>query len=134
KSADTICHSIARELSQLRHRAVAANVSVIADVAGAMSVLATRAGNLNMKIRTLTDGVNNLKAQLDHALTAALRPERKGPEQPRPYCRRFVAAGSPSAIATSSQWPGSTSPSRRASASACSDPTERGRRSPSNSS
>ena len=84
KSADTICHSIARELSQLRHRAVAANVSIIADVAGAMSVLATRAGNLNMKIRTLTDGVNNLKAQLDHALKAALRPERKGPEQPRP--------------------------------------------------
>jgi len=84
KSADNICHSIARELSQLRHRAVAANVSVIADVAGAMSVLATRAGNLNMKIRTLTDGVNNLKAQLDHALKAALRPERKGPEQPRP--------------------------------------------------
>ena len=84
KSADNICHSIARETSQLRHRAVAANVSIIADVAGAMSVLATRAGNLNMKIRTLTDGVNSLKAQLDHALKAALRPERKGPEQPRP--------------------------------------------------
>src|SRR5213593_3846305 len=84
KIADNICHSIAREMSQLRHRAVAANVSTIADVAGSMSVLAARAGNLNMKIRTLTDAVNNVKAQLDHALKAALRPERKGPEQPRP--------------------------------------------------
>ena len=84
KSADTICHSIARELSQLRHRAVAANVSVIADVAGAMSVLATRAGNLNMKIRGLRDAVNSIQAQLDHELKAALHPQRKGPQQPRP--------------------------------------------------
>src|SRR5881409_3100339 len=84
KSADNICHTIAREMSQLRHRAVAANVSTIADVAGAMSVLAARAGNLNMKIRTLTDAVNKLKAQLDQALKAALHPQRKGPEQPRP--------------------------------------------------
>ncbi len=84
KIADNICHSIARETSQLRHRAVAANVSTIADVAGAMSVLAARSGGLNMKIRGLTEAVNSIKAQLDHELKAALRPERKGPQQPRP--------------------------------------------------
>jgi len=84
KIADNICHSIAREMSQLRHRAVAANVSTIADVAGSMSVLAARSGGLNMKIRGLRDAVNNIQAQLDHALKAALHPERKGPQQPRP--------------------------------------------------
>jgi len=84
KTADNICHSIARETSQLRHRAVAANVSTIADVAGAMSVLAARSGGLNMKIRGLRDAVNNIQALLGHALKAALRPERKGPQQPRP--------------------------------------------------
>ncbi|PYP19702.1 MAG: hypothetical protein DMD53_13600 [Gemmatimonadetes bacterium] len=84
KIADNICHTIAREMSQLRHRAVAANVSTIADVAGSMSVLATRSGNLNMKIRGLRDAVNNIQAQLDHELKAALHPERKGPQQPRP--------------------------------------------------
>jgi len=84
KIADNICHTIAREMSQLRHRAVAANVSTIADVAGSMSVLATRSGNLNMKIRGLRDAVNNIQAQLDHALKAALHPERKRPQQPRP--------------------------------------------------
>src|SRR2546422_655497 len=55
-----------------------------ADVAGSMSVLATRSGNLNMKIRGLRDAVNNIQAQLDHELKAALHPERKGPQQPRP--------------------------------------------------
>ena len=84
KIADNICHSIAREMSQLRHRAVAANVSTIADVAGSMSVLAARSGGLNMKIRGLRDAVNNIQALLDHALKAALHPERKGPQQPRP--------------------------------------------------
>src|SRR2546425_13091711 len=63
KSADNICHSIARGLSQLRHRAVAAHGGVIADGAGAMAVVATRAGNLNMKTRTLTDGARKLKAR-----------------------------------------------------------------------
>jgi len=84
KTADNICHSIARETSQLRHRAVAANVSAIADVAGAMSVLAARSGGLNMKIRGLRDAVNSIQAQLDHELKAALHPQRKGPQQPRP--------------------------------------------------
>ena len=84
KTADNICHSIARETSQLRHRAVAANVSTIADVAGAMSVLAARSGGLNMKIRGLRDAVNSIQAQLDHELKAALHPQRKGPQQPRP--------------------------------------------------
>src|SRR3989442_2030931 len=63
KSADNICHSIARELSQLRHRAVAANGSIIPDVAGAMSVLATLAGNLNMQNRTITATVNKVQSQ-----------------------------------------------------------------------
>src|SRR2546428_4582359 len=60
KIADNICHTIAREMSHLRHRAASANVSTIADVAGPMSVLATRSGILNMKILGLRDPVNYL--------------------------------------------------------------------------
>jgi hypothetical protein len=74
-----ICEAIAREMSQLRQRALAANIGTIADVAGALSVMAARGGGLSMKLRGLTDGVTSLKMQLEHALKAAMKPEPKTP-------------------------------------------------------
>jgi hypothetical protein len=81
KTLENISESIARELSHLRQRALTANVGTIADVAGAMSVMAGRGGGINMKIRGLGDGVNSLRLQLDQALKQAMRP----PESQRPH-------------------------------------------------
>jgi len=83
KILENICESLARELSQLRQRALTANVGTIADVAGAMSVMAGRGGGINMKIRGLADGVNSLRLQLDHAMKQAMTLEKKEPEQRR---------------------------------------------------
>jgi hypothetical protein len=80
KTLENLCESIARELSQMRQRALTANVGTIGDVAGTMSVMAGRGGGINMKIRGLNDGVNSLRLQLDQALKQAMRP----PEPQRP--------------------------------------------------
>src|SRR6266516_5490662 len=72
---DNICESIARQLSQMRQRALTSGVGTIADVAGAMSVMAGRGGGIDMKIRGLSDGVNSLRMQLDQALKQAMTPE-----------------------------------------------------------
>ena len=80
KILENICESIARELSQMRQRALTANVGTIGDVAGTMAVMAGRGGGINMKIRGLADGVNSLRLQLDQALKQAMRP----PEPERP--------------------------------------------------
>lgn len=76
-----LCESIARECSQLRQRMLTANVGTVADVAGAMSVMAARGGGINMKIRGLSDGVTSLTMQLDQALKHALAPPL--PREPR---------------------------------------------------
>src|SRR5207247_3257141 len=68
---DNLCGSIARDLTHLRQRALTANIGTIADVAGSLAVMAARGGGLNMKIRGLTDGLNDLLIQLDHALKQA---------------------------------------------------------------
>jgi hypothetical protein len=71
-----ICSTIARELSQMRQRALASNVGTLADVAGALAVVAGRGGTgLSMKVRALGDGVNSMTIQLDQALRAAHEPE-----------------------------------------------------------
>jgi len=72
-----ICETIARDLSQMRQRALTSNIGTIADVAGAMSVMAARGGGINMKVRGLADGVNSLTMQLEHALKVASTPEPK---------------------------------------------------------
>jgi len=72
-----ICETMARELSQMRQRAITSNIGTIADVAGAMSVMAARGGGINMKIRGLADGVNSLTLQLEQALKIASTPEPK---------------------------------------------------------
>ena len=76
---DNICESIARQLSQMRQRALTSGVGTIADVAGAMSVMAGRGGGIDMKIRGLSDGGNSLRMQLDQALKQAMTPEPKQP-------------------------------------------------------
>src|SRR5204863_7177745 len=65
---DNLCETIARELSQMRQRALTANIGSIGDVAGAMSVMAGRGGGIFMKIRGLNDGLNSLRMQLDATL------------------------------------------------------------------
>jgi len=74
-----LCERIAKETSQLRQRALSANIGTIGDVAGAMSVMAGRGGGINMKIRGLTEGVTSLYLQLDQALHHAMTPEPKKP-------------------------------------------------------
>lgn len=71
------CSAIAREMSQMRQRALTANIGTVGDVAGALSVMATRSGGLNMKIRGLNDGLNSIDMQLDQSLKAAMEPEDK---------------------------------------------------------
>ena len=74
-----ICASIARELAQMRQRALTANVGTIADVAGAMSIMAARTGGIQVKLRGLTDGIASLTMQLDLALKQASTPEDEKP-------------------------------------------------------
>jgi hypothetical protein len=79
---NNICGTIARELSQMRQKALSANVGTLADVAGGLAVLAARQGSgLNFKIRALGEGVNSLTIQLDQSLKAASQPEKPNPEQ-----------------------------------------------------
>jgi len=79
-----LCSTIARELSQMRQRALTANIGSIGDVAGAMAVMASRGTGLNMKLRGLVDGVNSLNMQLDQALkhAMALDPKDQAPKRP----------------------------------------------------
>ena len=74
---ENICNSIARELSQLRQRAMTANVGTLADSAGAMAVLASRGGGIALKIRGLSEGTNSLMLQLDQNLKQAMAPGKK---------------------------------------------------------
>ena len=77
-----ICGAIARELSQMRQRALSANVGTLADVAGGLAVLAARQGSgLNFKVRALGEGVNSLMIQLDQSLKSASQLEKENPEQ-----------------------------------------------------
>ena len=71
---------IVKEASQMRQRALTANIGTIADVAGSMSVMAGRGGGINMKVRALNDAVTSLHMQLDAALTHAHQP----PEPKKP--------------------------------------------------
>ena len=74
RTIQQLSEKIANEASQMRQRALTANVGTIADVAGTMSVMASRGGGINMKIRVLGDAVNNLFMQLDVAMKHATTP------------------------------------------------------------
>ena len=80
---NNICGAIARELSQMRQRALSANVGTLADVAGGLAVLASRQGSgINFKIRALGEGINSLMIQLDQSLKAASLPEKEAESPP----------------------------------------------------
>ena len=72
---------IARELSQMRQRAIRANIGTLADVAGSLSLTAGRSQGLQMKLRMLHEGLVSLGFQLDHALKTASTPEEPRPSQ-----------------------------------------------------
>ena len=82
KALDKICELIARDMSQMRQRALLSNIGTIADVAGALAVMAARGGGMSMKLRGLEDGVHSLRMQLEHALKMASTIEKKPPPQP----------------------------------------------------
>src|SRR5881397_4084317 len=80
KILNGICGNIARELSHMRQRALAANLGTLPDVAGTLAIVANRAGTgINMKVRALADGVNSMTIQLDQALKMAheMPPEKE---------------------------------------------------------
>jgi len=83
-----LCASIERELSQLRQRALATDMSTLGDMAGSMSVLAGRSIGIALKIRGLTEGVQSLEFELAAALARALagmdaaRAEPSAPDVP----------------------------------------------------
>jgi hypothetical protein len=80
---NNICGAIARELSQMRQRALSANVGTLADVAGGLAVLASRQGSgMSFKIRALGEGVNSLTIQLEQSLKAASQPEKEAQSPP----------------------------------------------------
>jgi len=80
RTIQQLSEKIANEASQMRQRALTANIGTIADVAGTMSVMAGRGGGINMKIRALAESVNSLYIQLDAAMKHALAP----PEPKKP--------------------------------------------------
>lgn len=79
KILEDISSRISRELMKMRHRAVAANVGTVADIAGNLAGVAKRSQGFQMKIRSLNDGVTSLNIQLDRALAMAKAPEEKRP-------------------------------------------------------
>jgi hypothetical protein len=79
---NNICGAIARQLSQMRQRALSANVGTLADTAGGLAVLASRQGSgINFKLRALAEGVNSLMIQLDQSLKSASQIEKPDAEQ-----------------------------------------------------
>lgn len=74
RTIQQLCEKIAIESSQMRQRALTSNIGTVADVAGTMSVMASRGGGVLMKIRALADAVNSLNMQLEAALKHAMAP------------------------------------------------------------
>jgi uncharacterized coiled-coil protein SlyX len=79
RTIQQLCERIANEASQMRQRALTTNVGTLADIAGAMSVMAGRGGGVLMKIRGLADSVNSLNMQLDIAMKHATAPPEPKP-------------------------------------------------------
>jgi hypothetical protein len=80
RNIQQLSERIVNEASQMRQRALTANIGAIADIAGGMSVMAGRGGGINMKIRALGEAVNSLYMQLDAVLKHVMTPPE--PKQP----------------------------------------------------
>ena len=78
-----LSEKIVNESSQMRQRALTANIGTIADVAGTMSVMAGRGGGINMKIRALADSVGSLHMQIEAALRHAMEPPEPDKNKPK---------------------------------------------------
>lgn len=74
RTIQQLSEKIVNASSQMRQRALTANIGTLADVAGTMSVMAGRGGGINMKIRALSDAVNSLHMQLEAAKNHAMAP------------------------------------------------------------
>ncbi len=81
RTIQQLSEKIVAAASQMRQRALTANIGLIADVAGTMSVMAGRGGGVLMKIRALGDAVNSLYMQLDATLAHVMKPPE--PRQPK---------------------------------------------------
>ncbi len=86
KILNNICGNLARELSQMRQRALTADLGTLPDVAGQLAIVASRAGTgIMMKVRALADGVNSMTMQLDQALRVAHEaPPEKDKDKEKP--------------------------------------------------
>lgn len=78
---------IAREMQQMRQRLLTSPVGTVGDLAGNLSVVASRSQGMNVKIRALNDGLTSIDMQLDLAMKNAMQPEKDdkraaGGEQP----------------------------------------------------
>ncbi|HEU5467409.1 MAG TPA: hypothetical protein VFU75_11005 [Gemmatimonadales bacterium] len=67
---------IAREMQQMRQRLLTSPVGTVGDLAGNLSVVASRSQGMNVKIRALNDGLNSIDMQLDLAMKNAMQPEK----------------------------------------------------------
>lgn len=67
---------IAREMQQMRQKLLTSPVGTVGDLAGNLSVVASRSQGMNVKIRALNDGLNSIDMQLDLALKNAMQPEK----------------------------------------------------------
>src|SRR5439155_21683874 len=60
RTIQQLSEKIVNASSQMRQRALTANIGTIADVAGTMSVMAGRGGGINMKVAAVGDSWNRL--------------------------------------------------------------------------
>ncbi|HEY6784003.1 MAG TPA: hypothetical protein VI159_03575 [Gemmatimonadales bacterium] len=67
---------IAREMQQMRQKLLTAPVGTVGDLAGNLSIVASRNAGINVKIRALNDGMVSINMQLDLALKNAMQPEK----------------------------------------------------------
>ncbi|HKV71169.1 MAG TPA: hypothetical protein VJN62_07955 [Gemmatimonadales bacterium] len=79
---------IAREMQQMRQKLLTSPVGTVGDLAGNLSIVASRNAGINVKIRALNDGIVSINMQLDLALKNAMQPEKDtkpaAGEQPAP--------------------------------------------------
>jgi hypothetical protein len=72
-NADQFSSLLSRELAQLRQKAMMRNIGFIADLAGQLSVAASRGGSPMMKSRMLRDGVVSLKALIERTIKGTIQ-------------------------------------------------------------
>jgi len=72
KNSDMYASQLARELSQLRQKAMMKNLGFIADTAGQLGVMASRGGSPMMKGRMLRDGVAAFRSLVERTIKGTI--------------------------------------------------------------